>query len=531
MRLMGRSAALAGFGLAACLLPIACAVIAGVHDIAASGDADVPDATALDAPAARRDAPSKADTGTVVRHDGASCDPSAPPSTSSCVLTEAYGVFVSTSGSDVNGKGTRASPFASLGKGIAAASAKSLRVYVCKGNVTYDEHVELADGVSVYGGMACPTKGSTDWTYTGARPSVAPSTPGYALTASALLSSTDVSDLAFNAGPTLRGDAGAAPPGASSIGGFVVNSASVGLTRVSLTAGDGQAGSSGSTSSNYSTPAQPGNAAEPLGAVAGPMPCACPDGTSSTGGGGGSSGSEPGVNGTSTPPVASPVANGGAVIAGGCQGAPSTQPGANGAGGSGGQAGTSAGTLSQSGWTPAPPTATASNGAPGQGGGGGSWDINCGGTGVGTGGGGGGCGGCGGGGGTGGGTGGSSFALVVANSTVTLTSCTVTAGNGGAGGPGGTGEAGQPGGALGAGVCCDGTAGGNGGIGGGGAGGAGGLAYGIAFSGPAPETTGSKISSGHGGAGGAGGGASAGPPGAGAHGQDGTDGPVTSMQQ
>jgi hypothetical protein len=292
------------------------------------------------------------------------------------VITETYGVFVSPSGSDTKGNGSRASPFGTIGRGIAVASARSLRVYVCgTSGLPYHEHVELADGVSVYGGLVCPTGTPADWTYTGAQPLVAPSTPGYALSASALLSATEVSDMAFVTA-TATGDAGATPAGGTSIAAFLVSSASIALTRVSLTSGDGAPGAAGSTTSNYSSPAAAtGNAAEPFGATAGAIACPCADGTSSTGGAGGSSGSPAGVSGTSAPPVLSPVVNGGAVIAGGCQGAPSTQPGANGASGAGGQMGSGPGALSASGWTDAPPSGTAPNGAPGQGGGGGSWDA------------------------------------------------------------------------------------------------------------------------------------------------------------
>jgi hypothetical protein len=468
----------------------------------------------------------------IVPGDGAgSCDPAQPPSASPCVIDEAYGVFVASSGSDASGSGSRASPFATIGRGITAAGASSLRVYVCSGTgVRYDEHVQLADGISVYGGLACPTGTAADWTYTGSPAEVTPSTAGYALYADALLSATAVTDLAFTAGPLItNGDAGSPGlAGASSIAAFLVSSSSLLMTRVSLISGDGLTGSPGSTSSNYDGPtATAGNSAETASQVAGAVMCSCLDGTTSTGGGGGQNSSYNGAAGTSMPAVAAPVANGGVGGTDGCQGAPSTSPGANGASGVGAAASTSPGTLASTGWIPAPPVAAATSGAPGQGGGGAGFDLTCAPAGGGpAGGGGGGCGGCGGRAATGGTAGGSSFALLVYDSTVVLDTCALTAGSGGAAGAGGDGQPGQQGGGIGAGYCCAGTMGGNGGAGGGGAGGAGGLAYGVGFSGLAPSTSKTTIAHGAGGKGGAGGSASAGAPGAGGVGLEGTSGAV-----
>jgi hypothetical protein len=458
--------------------------------------------------------------------DGASCDPTQPPSASPCVIAEAYGVFVAPSGSDANGDGSRAAPFATIGHGIAAASARSVRVYVCGATgVRYDEHVRLTDGSSVYGGLACPTGAATDWTYTGSPAEVAP-TAGVALSAVALLSMTRVVDMAFTAGPVATdADAGAGAAGAS-IAAFLSSSSNLALTRVSFTSGAGGAGAQGIGVSNYGQPmAMAGNSAMNASQMAPAILCSCDDMTSSTGGQGGTQGAYDGVSGSSMPSVSDPVANGGVGQTTGCQGAPSTQPGADGALGAGAPMPTSFGTLTASGWIPSPPVAAATNGHPGQGGGGAGFDLTCAAAGGGAAGGGGGaCGGCGGAAGTNGGAGGASFALVVYDSSVVLDGCTIVAGNGGEGGGGGDGQAGQPGGGVGPGACCDGTAGGNGGGGGGGAGGAGGPAFGIAFSGTAPDTSNTTITHGVGGKGGIGGSASAGPPRAGGSGPEGPSG-------
>lgn len=69
-------------------------------------------------------------------------------------LTEAYGVFVSLTGS-LDGDGTRKAPLSTINAGIARAKKDGKRVYVCKG--TYKESLELQSGVSIFGGYTCAT--------------------------------------------------------------------------------------------------------------------------------------------------------------------------------------------------------------------------------------------------------------------------------------------------------------------------------------------------------------------------------------
>ena len=460
-------------------------------------DASTPDAS-LDA--------SGAD---VTADDAGPCNASDPPSSAACVISDAYGVFVSPLGSDTSGAGTQGAPFATLGKAIGVASAKSLRVYVCGKapgvtSVVYDEHVVLADGVSLYGGLVCPDAGA--WSYGGAAAAVEPSTPGPALRGTNLLSETGVTDMAFTAGGA--GDAGAMP-GASSVAAFVANSSSITLTRVALTAGEGAPGAPGTTPSNYASPSAASGTSGQGGAAAATT-CDCSDGTSSTGGAGGNSSSGDGEPGTSSPPVASPVSNGGLAFGNGCSGAPSTQPGAGGANGAEGTAAPpGVGTLTASGWQAGALGSAGGNGKPGQGGGGGGYDGSACASGPSPPnyGGGGGCGGCGGAGGGAGGAGGSSFALLVYASTVVLDGCSLVANAGGAGGAGAPGQGGQAGGGDGASNCCDGTAGGAGGAGGRGAGGPGGLSYAVGYSSniAPPTAKQTTLKFGAGGAGGAGG--------------------------
>ena len=61
-----------------------------------------------------------------------------------CVIDDAYGVFVApvaNGGSDATGNGTRAAPYATLGKALAGLHGKS-RVYVC--DASYAERVVLS---------------------------------------------------------------------------------------------------------------------------------------------------------------------------------------------------------------------------------------------------------------------------------------------------------------------------------------------------------------------------------------------------
>ncbi len=115
-------------------------------------------------------------TGVDAAADGASCGATQEPSAAPCTVTEQFGVFVSQAGSDTSGRGTRAMPYATIGKGVSAAKAAGKRVYVCAG--TYAEQVTIDaahDGVNLYGGFSCAS-----WSYaTTNTATVAPTAAGF----------------------------------------------------------------------------------------------------------------------------------------------------------------------------------------------------------------------------------------------------------------------------------------------------------------------------------------------------------------
>jgi hypothetical protein len=450
------------------------------------------------------------------------CELTQGPGSSSCAVDEAHGVFVAPAaagGSDATGTGTRAAPFASIGHALDLAKASGKRVYVCEG--TYVEAVVIDgahDGVGLYGGLDCAR-----WTYaTAHRVVVAPASSGFALEIANLTTGATVADVEFDAQ-----DANPTQAGESSVAAFVHGAQNVSLQRVTLLAGkasDGEAGVSAGSGgpTNWTTMPLQGTDATSTAPGAATV-CQCALHGSSSGGGGG----------------AAPLdADGGAALDGG-SGLPDYDDdggsaGANGAlcallgtGGSGEGAPAapsdiptaSSGSVSAAGWSPAT-GASGGFGTPGQGGGGGGAGPET--TGFG---GGGACGGCGGAGGGGGGGGGGSIALLVYDSSLALSSCTLTPFIAGSGGPGGRGEPGQPGGIGGGGGArgCQGGAGGYGSGGNGGQGGPGGVSLGVAFSGTAPAIDGQMAVSGarmngiavsplvaSGGLGGAGGGATVG---------------------
>lgn len=419
--------------------------------------------------------------------DGAACDRGKTPSQDPCVITETYGVFVATGGNDTTGHGTKAAPYATIGKGIDAAVPAGKRVYVCAG--TYAEALKLdtaRDGASVFGGLDC-----TSWSYSASNAVVVtPAQPGYALELDGLTVGATFEDLEFDAQ-----DAPSGTPGASSIAAFVSGSQNVTLQRVKLVAGaviaagaSGASGGSAGNASNHFDGGAPNGASATASAAGGATVCPCPDGTSSTGGQGGSAAQTPGGGSPSYGVVGygGPGTNGTSCGAGG-----TAQDGDNAPVAAADTASTAYGTQSDAGWTPATGTA-GSNGKPGQGGGGGGDGPSSNGFG-----GGGACGGCGGSGGKPGLGGGSSIALLSIQSNITFVSCALTAKAAGAGGAGGNGETGQAGGTGGnrATSACLGGAGGNSGGGNGGQGGPGGLALGIGFSGAAPTIDGTLVTS------------------------------------
>ncbi len=190
--------------------------------------------------------------------DSSSDDPSV--TTDPCILTETYGVFVATptsGGSDANGTGTRAKPYATISHALTNLNGLA-RVYVCGGS--YSDQVSVTTPVSIYGGLTCA--GGT-WQYVaGTIPIVTSATAAFALRVSGVSGRVLVEDMAFTS-PTATGTDGNGN-GLSSTAALVNASTNVTFVRTTLTAGQGAAGSTGaggSSSPNYSGPTAPSGSA------------------------------------------------------------------------------------------------------------------------------------------------------------------------------------------------------------------------------------------------------------------------------
>ena len=393
------------------------------------------------------------------------CQLGAEPRDSMACVDDRIGVFVSPTGNDGSGDGTKNKPVASITRGIALAnSKKKIRVYICGG--PYQEHVTLSSSTSLYGGFAC------DWQYSGTAVQVTPSDRGIVFTANGV-SSITVADIAFAA-------KSGSDPGESSVAGFISASQGVALRRVTFTAGTGVTGRAGTlTTVSFPTDLVGHDGSGNTGGA--PRTCTCPALGSSTGGGGGDVGNA-GDAGTANPPTGRDGGGGGA--SGSCSSGVGND-GSNAPAGADGTSPQALGAISATtGWTPTAGK-NGTPGGPGQGGGGGGGPTAAPGAG-----GSGGCGACGGAAGTGGQGGGGSIALLVWSSTgTTLSACTLATANAGDGASGAGGQTGQsPGGAGGfpdptSRRGCQGGNGGNGGAGGAGAGGAGGVSVGVLWSG------------------------------------------------
>lgn len=146
-------------------------------------------------------------------------------------LTNAFGVFVSTRGSDT-ADGSREHPLARIQAGIDLAKRLGKRVYVCGG--TYREALVVASSISVIGGLDC-TGG--DWRVGGARARVespiSPAVQAMDIAAATRLESLDVVAPA------------ATEPGGSSIALLASNANALVVASSKLTAGDGAKGADG----------------------------------------------------------------------------------------------------------------------------------------------------------------------------------------------------------------------------------------------------------------------------------------------
>ncbi len=389
-------------------------------------------------------------------------------------------VFVDgVTGDDAAQKGTPEKPVKTLS--AAAALATQLgknQIYVSKG--TYSEAVQLAAGMSYYGGFDA----SKGWTRDiNNLTQIGSGSPG--------VTCNGVSGILLEGFSIKGGNASGA--GASAVGISLDKCTDIELRSCTVQAGNGTAGSAGAGGSaggngNPGGKGNPGcgydgagcgNCGAPGAGAGGSSPCGA------NGGNGGASGGhwQGGKAGTAG------AVNGGAAGQGGNAAGVSGQSGSTGDVGAPGPGGSSAawsGSYQPTGFVPASGTAggNGGNGEGGGGGGGGGGDTGgfCsyyGGSGGG--GGGGGCGGTGGKGGTGGG---GSFGMYVVDSELKLVKTKIFAGMGGTGGAGG--------------------AGGSGGQGsnGGSAGGASGVDDDAAGGSGAPGTNGGKGGSGEGGPGG-----------------------------
>jgi hypothetical protein len=440
------------------------------------------------------------------------CDTSVGPAEDACIVSDAHAVFVAPDGDD-DALGTKAAPVATFERAFELVENDARVVIACSG--TYDEEVRVARGVRVYGAFDC----QDEWAYTPASPSrVEPTGPGVALEVRDVDAPVVVEDMEFVA-------ADATEPGASSMAGFVVNSAGATFRRVLFEAGKGAHGADAPPPMFVWPTAEELAGNDAQGTAGGARKqCSCPyaqdpdipfptletaggkGGDAQPGGQAGSDGEDyrPTMPGSHVPGPGGP---GGAV--GTCD--PALQAGGSRSGVNFAAVGfeDGFGTLTASGWRPAS-SGHAAPGEPGKGGGGGASTSTAGG-------GGGGCGGCGGKGALGGQGGGASLGLVIVDTPVTLESSSVVAHDAGNGGNGAVGQLGQDGGAGGraAPSACAGGPGGHGGQGGPGAGAVGGCSFGVLWTGAEPEITLTPITTGQAGMFGDGGeeGTRTGPPG------------------
>jgi hypothetical protein len=424
-----------------------------------------------------------------------------------CVASAQDAVFVS-AGVSESGDGSQESPVKTLAEGIQLARDQdTTRIVVCNG--IYEEAVSLTiddSGRSLSGGYNCDS-----WLYNpDGETLVRPTERGHALQIVDTTQRVTVSNFTFDA-------MSAEDPGESSVAAFVANASDVRLKQVRLIAHDGQTADDGVTHPFVAGaldewPADnelAGNdglgqslAADPHFVGGARTEVTCPGGEMSRSGKGGGKPNTPDAEpGEAGQLPAGKGGVGGAVNTGcdtcvnavcGCTMPPNAgglagDPGGDGAGAS------EYGAISASGWVAGAGEAGEIGGPGGGGGGGdGTWQAcAAGGETSWFGGGGGGVGGCGGNGGAPGQGGGSSIALIVLDSSITLTECELAAGNAGDGSQGDVGQGGQGGGAGGEGIegnggysqPCDGGSGGEGGLGGDGGGGAGGVSVGVVWAG------------------------------------------------
>ena len=454
------------------------------------------------------------------------CDGTKLPSDDTCVVNDAYGVFVSSSLGTAAGNGTQAKPFASLNAAIVAAKAANRRVYACA--ESYAEHVDFLDGVSVFGYFAC----DSSWAVVQSAHAkvVAPTSP--AATAANITAPTRIEAVDLVAPDFTTGSQ-------SSIGLLATGSPALTYTKATIHAGTGGKGADGTDAIQLTDSATkmgaPGRSSAmdscnlnpncELNAVASPAggtnACSGAPGHEAGPGGAGGSGGKfkntapfgwVATNNMNTS-AGSPTVPTTQTAQGGALGGLGGSTGAAGTNGANGLTGSNFGSLSASGYTPSDGT-NGTDGAPGQGGGGSGGDDDLpqrfpvnnyaqGAYAFGAAGAGGGAGGCPGLAASGGKGGGASIAILAAFSPFTLDSVVIESSSGGGGGAAGLPSAPTAGG-LGGSPAYDITGGGRGGDGGlaGVSGnGGGGPSIGIASQGTAPTQLASTVKAGPGGGG------------------------------
>jgi hypothetical protein len=439
--------------------------------------------------------------------------------------TVADAVFVDTKTGNDGNPGTMAAPLQTIQAGVNLAGAQTSPtgfpspvkdVYISLG--TYNEHVSMVNGVSLYGGYDASNK----WSRAVSNATVIASPTNVGIDAASLSSPFTIqlvtiqetlpSGLVSNGG----GDSAYGVRVVDCSGGATIQGCTITAqpgVSAPTPAPNGSTGMQGANDTGANGTTQGPGGASACGANGGPGGASVSGvgqgnqggtGTTAMGGGTGATGGSPGGAGSCSTFSASNGGNGFSPGSAGLTGNP---------GGNASAAAAAIGSFDSSGnYLPSNGTPGAAAGFPGGGGGGGGsgggTDYGCGyfsasccATSSGAGGGGGG-GGCGGAPGSGGAGGGGSFAVVVVSSTLTSIANHYSTGSGGAGGAGGNGGPGGGGGQGGGGGSAPtgndhvggagaaGSAGGQGGQGGGGAGGAGGPSVCILYSGTSPQTSG-----------------------------------------
>jgi hypothetical protein len=397
-----------------------------------------------------------ADAGAVV----ASC--SDAPLGDACIGDESASLFVSPTGSDVLGTGTRARPLKTISVALSKLTPDKRRVYVCEGRYDEDLHLRAEHaGLVLAGGMDC------SWQPDGSRPVI-----GSASSSSPTPIVIDAVEQPITLDSIEARSADV--PTASNLDGRArssvvarVRGAAI-FRNVKLIAGrgaDGAPGSDGKPRVYVGIPVDPD--ANPSGTKGGRV--SCEDGISQGGDAPGGSGLPLGATngGIGT------ACNAGGTGAAGLSGDDGPFPGF---GAADFGVASYAGDGSEVELLPADGL-DGRNGALGQGGGAGGGADGAGG----------GAGGCGGGRGRGGSGGGGSIAILAWDAKVVVVASLLETAAGGAGGPGGKGAAGTPGQDPATSSGCAGGKGGSGGRGTGGGGGAGGVSIGVLYTGNAPE--------------------------------------------